>query len=195
MTEILPPKRRSSTHISSVRARFDLLAAHVDQAAPIDPRLLSGCRSQGGLASVDAPELGIHSMSLNTLKSVSDEHIEGGFGELDRLRRATIRSRPSAEHRASPGAPESSVQAEKSETEELREQRQKLIDSCAFMADQYNNLLSIYRRALDRLEHGRADPANERRLLDSHLKRFRGPKAQPLALVAPEQGPGPRNED
>ena len=147
------------------------------------------CRSQGGLASVDAPDLRIRSMSLNTLKIISEEHIEGGFRKLDRLRRIAIKGRLGPDHSASPGAP-ASAQAGKAEADELREQRQKLIDSCAFMADQYNDLLSIYRRALDRLEHGRADPANERRLLDSHLKRFRGPKAQPLALVGRENVPG-----
>ena len=190
MTETSSPKRRSATHISSARARFELLVAHVERAALIDARLMNGCRSQGGLASVDAPELGIHSMSLNTLKVVSEEHIEGGFRELDRLRRIAIKSRLGPDHSASPGAPASSAQSGKDEADELRGQRQKLIDSCAFMADQYNDLLATYRRALDRLEHGRADPANERRLLDSHLKRFRGPKAQPLALVGRENVPG-----
>lgn len=173
---------RTSRHIQSIRARHDLLLAHANDEAGIDSRLASSCRSQGALAKLDAPDLAIHHMSLNTLKVVSTNYLNGGFEELDRLRRlVALRSNPKTG--AERGAGETKGSSARSEVAELRSQRQRLVDSCAFMADQYNDLLTHYRRALDRLDKGRADPANERRLLDNHLQRFRGPKAQPMVLV------------
>jgi len=174
---------RTSRHIQSVRARFDLLKAHVNDKRGIDSRLAKSCRSQGALAKLDAPDLAIHHMSLNTLKVVSSDYLPGGFAELDRLRRLVAgrsNSRISAERRTDESQPSQS----RTTVAELRAQRQSIIDSCAFMADQYNDLLSNYKRTLDRLEKGRADPTNERRLLNNHLQRFRGPKAQPLTVVA-----------
>ena len=173
---------RTSRHIQSVRARYDLLLAHVRDECGIDSRLAKSCRSQGALAQLDAPELAIHHMSLNTLKVVSTNYLKGGFEELERLRRLVAR-RPNPKTSAERVAGETPGSSARSEVAELRIQRQHLVDSCAFMADQYNDLLTHYRRALDRLDKGRADPANERRLLDNHLQRFRGPKAQPMVLV------------
>lgn len=187
-------QRRASRHIQSTRSRYDLLVAHVDRKAPLDTRLFQGCCSQGALANVDAADLGIQPMSLNTLKTISEDFIAGGFRELDRLRRIAARTRSKSTATHSSDATTSSQQPTESEAEVHREHRQKLIDSCAFMADQYGDLLSMYRRALDRLDTGRADPANERRLLEIHLKRFRGPRAQPLTLVGANDSQGPRNE-
>ena len=173
---------RTSRHIQSVRARHDLLLAHVRDERGIDSRLAKSCRSQGALAQLDAPELAIHHMSLNTLKVVSTNYLKGGFEELERLRRLVAR-RPNPKTSAERVAGETPGSSARSEVAELRIQRQHLVDSCAFMADQYNDLLTHYRRTLDRLDKGRADPANERRLFDNHLQRFRGPNAQPMILV------------
>ena len=82
---------RTSRHIQSVRARHDLLLAHVRDECEIDSRLAKSCRSQGALAKLDAPELAIHHMSLNTLKVVSTNYLNGGFEELERLRRLVAR--------------------------------------------------------------------------------------------------------
>lgn len=173
---------RSFRYIQSVRALHDLLLAHSSDLAVIDSRIMKSCQSQGMLAKLDAPDLSIHGMSLNTLKTVSDNHLSGGFLELDRLRRLVARNRKSRKPIVRDGDAPSATPA-RSEMADLRNQRQSLINSCAFMADQYNDLLSIYRRTLDRLERGRAEPANERRLLEGHLSRFRGPKGQPMVLV------------
>ena len=195
MTDASSADRNSSRHIQSARSRLDLLDAHVEHAAPIDARLLDGCRSQGALAQVEALDLGIVPMSLNTLKAVSDDYLTGGFAELDRLRRIAARTMLKSAPKTSSERSASSPPPEQSEHQAWLEQRQKLVDSCAFMADQYNDLLATYRRALDRLDKGRANPENERRLLDVHLKRFRGPRAQPLTLVSQEAASGPRHDD
>lgn len=177
--------KRSSRYIQSVRARHDLLSAHVNNSAEIDGRLATSCRSQGELAKLEAPDLSIHRMSLNTLKVVSSSYLMGGFEELDRLRRL-VAHQHSKNGSNRPHPDENPRERERSDVARLLEQRQKLVDSCAFMADQYNDLLANYRRALDRLDKDRADPANERRLLENHLKRFRGPRAQPLVVIGTE---------
>lgn len=174
--------KRTARYIQSVRARHDLLLAYINDAAVIDTRLAASCRSQGDLAKLDAPDLSICRMSLNTLKSVSAAYLTGGFEDLDRLRRLAAR-RIFGKAGGGRLASETDRERDKAVVAEMAEQRQKLVDSCAFMADQYNDLLTHYRRALDRIDKGRADPANERRLLENHLKRFRGPKAQPLIVV------------
>jgi len=52
-----------------------------------DQLLRDALKSQGGLAKYTNEELGIKSTSINTLKRISTEVVEGGFKALDDLRK------------------------------------------------------------------------------------------------------------
>lgn len=49
--------------------------------------LINNCKSQADLASVERKSVGIQPMSLNTFKKYANEILDGGFKEIDRLRR------------------------------------------------------------------------------------------------------------
>ncbi len=160
-----------------------LLQKSMAQDGVLDPRIATGCTSQTALAHLDLPDLKIKPMSLNTLKSASAQCLPGGFRELDRLRRSALDAfRKVRQERSTPSS-QSTHRSQELHASELRDQRQRLVDSCAFAADQYNELLGLFRRALERADKGRLDSDNERRLLEAHLARFRGARAQPLVLI------------
>lgn len=51
-----------------------------------DETLKLALKSQGKMAKYQNVEQGINTLSLNTLKSLSDQLLEGGYAELDKLR-------------------------------------------------------------------------------------------------------------
>lgn len=54
------------------------------------PGLTAALKSQGALAKFGAAESGITSSSLNTVKRIANDVLDGGFDSLDRLRRAAL---------------------------------------------------------------------------------------------------------
>lgn len=64
-----------------------------------DKLLRDALKSQGGLAKYTNNELGICSTSINTLKRVSTEVVEGGFKALDDLRNGALERIEDLEHR------------------------------------------------------------------------------------------------
>ena len=49
--------------------------------------LISKCSSQSRLAGIERKSAGIVFMTLNTFKKYADEYIDGGFNEINRLRK------------------------------------------------------------------------------------------------------------
>lgn len=64
-----------------------------------DISLRHAFKSQGGLAKYMNAELDIHSTSINTLKRVCAEVIDGGFKSLDDLRKGALERIEDYEHR------------------------------------------------------------------------------------------------
>lgn len=84
-------------YANSSIARFRLLARALEGKSTIPSELLTACRSQGGLASLDIPSEGITAMSLNTLKKCADTLIEiGGWEKLDKMRQIFSETRKNA---------------------------------------------------------------------------------------------------
>jgi hypothetical protein len=54
------------------------------------PGLAAALKSQGALANFGAAGSGVTSSSLNTIKRIANEVLDGGFDGLDRLRRAAL---------------------------------------------------------------------------------------------------------
>lgn len=75
----------------STLARFALLERALSGEKSIPASLRQASRSQGKLARLSLPDLGIEPMSLNTLKSMADVAIEsGGWEKLDEMRQAYL---------------------------------------------------------------------------------------------------------
>lgn len=72
----------------SAYARYKLLRSALKNHSKLPLELKKACDSQHAFAALDLPQNGIHPMSLNTLKAVTELVIEeGGWATLDLLRR------------------------------------------------------------------------------------------------------------
>lgn len=82
------PNKRIDRSIKSIIALRNFLRDVCEKpgAHKADELLREALKSQGGLAKYTNAELGIASTSINTLKRVSAEVIDGGFRALDDLR-------------------------------------------------------------------------------------------------------------
>lgn len=87
----MPDKRvdRSSKSIVSLR-NFLKDVCETPKLYRDDDLLREALKSQGSLAKYTNAELGISSTSINTLKRVSAEVVEGGFKALDDLRKGAL---------------------------------------------------------------------------------------------------------
>lgn len=86
------PDKRIDRSIKSIIALRNFLRDICEKpgAYKEDELLRDALKSQGGLAKYANAELGIGSTSINTLKRVSAEVIEGGFRALDDLRKGAL---------------------------------------------------------------------------------------------------------
>lgn len=86
------PDKRIDRSIKSIIALRNFLRDVCEKpgAYKADELLRVALKSQGGLAKYTDAELGIASTSINTLKRVSAEVIEGGFRALDDLRKGAL---------------------------------------------------------------------------------------------------------
>lgn len=86
------PDKRIDRSIKSIVALRNYLrdVCEKPRAYTADELLRDALKSQGGLAKYTNAELGIASTSINTLKRVSAEVIEGGFRALDDLRKGAL---------------------------------------------------------------------------------------------------------
>jgi hypothetical protein len=80
--------KRVNNNIKSILALRDLLRKVCEQPSEYvkDSVLVKSLRSQGATARYSKQNENILGSSINTLKRISDEHIDGGFQALDRLR-------------------------------------------------------------------------------------------------------------
>lgn len=91
----MPPlDKRVERNTGSILSLRDLLTdvARNPAAHQSDRHLVDALRSQGALAKLGRPELGIHSCSLNTQKRLAEDAIEGGYASLDTLRHNALRA-------------------------------------------------------------------------------------------------------
>lgn len=93
MERDLEAKIRPKT--ASVRKQFELLQ-HVVKAPesiaePLRDALLPALASQGALAALELPEIGIVGMSLNTHKAIADEELQGRYAVLNDYRKAALK--------------------------------------------------------------------------------------------------------
>lgn len=80
--------KRVNNNIKSILALSDLLRKVCEQPSEYvkDFVLVKSLRSQGATARYSKESENILGSSINTLKRISDENIDGGFQALDRLR-------------------------------------------------------------------------------------------------------------
>jgi len=72
----------------SVQAVFQFLITVIREPEGFinDQKLLSALTSQGRFYRTDIEGYNIHGLSLNTVKKIANENVDGGFEALDRLR-------------------------------------------------------------------------------------------------------------
>lgn len=70
----------------SVFNLFELLTSYVTGKKNPPPWLTKACSSQGAIAALSKPEMGIRPMSLNTFKKCAEYRLVGGFKQFDELR-------------------------------------------------------------------------------------------------------------
>lgn len=96
----MPDKRVERSIKSTIALRHFLRAVCEKPEVYREDKLLrNALKSQGGLAKYTNSELGICPTSINTLKRVSAEVIEGGFKALDDLRNGALDRVEDLEHR------------------------------------------------------------------------------------------------
>lgn len=84
--------KRIERHSVSVLALYELLKAIASDSRSFleKPGLHESLKSQGALAKLCIEDRGIIGSSLNTVKRIADQVINGGFPALDRLRLAAL---------------------------------------------------------------------------------------------------------
>lgn len=84
--------KRVERNASSVYALRDYLLSIARNPAGFitDTSLIQSLKSQGALAKLCHDDRGIHASSLNTIKRIANDHLDGGFEALDLLRRRAI---------------------------------------------------------------------------------------------------------
>jgi len=81
----------TSSKISSVANTMAMLERLIAVPKVHTVVTIDNLKTQAALASLDLPELGIHPMSLNTLKHYVKESVPGGWEVFDELRKKAIR--------------------------------------------------------------------------------------------------------
>jgi hypothetical protein len=104
----------------------------------------SNFKSQSDISKLDIPEKSIIPMSLNTLKAVADEYLDGGWEALDRLRKTALNTvRKASINKGKPSR--GSVNDLKSQLEASKKESQNFLNEIGRFADQYKNLLEVAR--------------------------------------------------
>lgn len=88
----MPIDSRVRKSINSLKALKQLISELVADPVPFNPenQVHAALRSQGSLARFESTSFQICPSSINTIKRNADLTLEGGFAELDELRRAAL---------------------------------------------------------------------------------------------------------
>lgn len=170
----------------SLLARVSALQLLIDNPGDANQKLIEACKAQSKLAGIAIDDLGIKSMSLNTLKMTCNRILKNGFDELDLLRKQSVEKYEAYLFKLNRTQKKNSKSYYQDKINELEKVQQNLINSHVFMAEKYTQLLNLYRRHLQKVQAGNINIDNEFRLLDQHLRRFGEPGAPALTLVKDE---------
>ena len=170
----------------SLTARINALQSASDNPEIANLDLIEACKSQSKLAALTIDDLGIKSMSLNTLKMTCNGLLNNGFDELDLLRKQSIEKYEAYLFKLTRTQKKNSKSYYQDKINELEKVQQNLINSHVFMAEKYSQLLNLYRRHLQKVKDGNINIDNEFRLLDQHLRRFGEPGSPALTIVKDE---------
>jgi Skp family chaperone for outer membrane proteins len=119
--------------------------------------------TQGALAKISLPELGIFPSSLNSLKSYAETYLDGGWEELDLARKEALIGIKDKSKKPSLSKSSKKYIAEALKRE--KEQTQHLLNEIARFAEQYahlNEICQIHSRDDDRFS----------RQYKEHLRRY-----------------------
>lgn len=168
---------------ASLTSRINALKLAIENPASANIELIYACKSQTKLANLQILQLGIYSMSLNTLKETSNRILEDGFHSLELLRKQlpTTYEHYLSEINNINKKNTKSYYQEKIHALEITQQN--LINSLIFLTEKYTELLSLHRRLLAKIKDGNINVANETRLLEQHLKRFGEQGSRNLTVV------------
>ncbi|SDG76936.1 hypothetical protein [Janthinobacterium sp. YR213] len=148
----------------STLARFALLEKALRGEKSIPASLRHACRSQGKLARLSLPNLGIEPMSLNTLKNQADVAIEsGGWEKLDEMRQSYL-------HAIEGSAPSSEKPL--SATEQLKTAIARLEESLAIERRYRLRLQTSYAALIRRMRISAESDQDLAIFLNRHLAAF-----------------------
>lgn len=137
---------RSRPKTTSVRKQFELLkqltADPSSVADGVREVLLPALASQGALAALELPEMGIVGMSLNTHKAIANDELSGCYEAMNEYRKAALEKLKAAERRvAEPGR--GTLNWYKSDAEEKSAKLQRVADDIALMSLQLDEVLKL----------------------------------------------------
>lgn len=174
------------TNELSLIARIKALQSLIDNPEDANQILVNACKAQSKLAGLVIDDLGIKSMSLNTLKMTCNRILKDGFDELEQLRKQSLQKYEAYLFKLNRIQKKDSKSYYQSKIKELEDIQQNLINSHVFMAEKYSQLLNLYRRHLQKVKDGNINIDNESRLLNQHLSRFGEPNSPALTIVKAE---------
>lgn len=170
----------------SLLARVSALQLLIDNPGEANQKLIDACKAQSKLAGIAIEDLGIRSMSLNTLKMTCNRILKNGFDELEFLRKQSIEKYEEYLLNLDRTLKNNSKSHYQDKIKYLENVQQNLVNSHVFMAEKYSQLLNLYRRNLQKVQDGNINIDNELRLLDQHLRRFGEPSSPALTIVKEE---------
>ncbi len=167
----------------SLRARIKEIQLALKYPDKVNIELIKACKSQTKLAKLQLDSLDIYPMSLNTLKEASNRILINGFNEFDELRKQLLDTYDVylSNIKSSKIKTTKSIYKEKISNLEIAEQN--LINSLVFITEKYSELISLYRRHLQKVKDGNVNINNEFRLLEQHIRRFGEPGTPALTSV------------
>lgn len=148
----------------SVANTFTLLKKAIEGPESVSAIFIEACKSQGLLASLNYPELGICAMSLNTMKTHADNNGNILWSQLDAYRKAALKKHQQhakSKIRLSRGS-KTYLEVRLAVTE--KELQQKINEIIQFV-DRYDDLLLLSR------DHARLNSTFEAKL-KRHLDRY-----------------------
>lgn len=145
MIEKVKGKRNSS--LGGALKRYRMLESALGNPKRAKAELVESCESQGKLAALMQPDVGVHAMSLNTLKRLANEEISnGGWAELDRARRELYRWYRKQRNRQ-PVRPKNTREQLKEKLAALEGKVEQLHRGRAVLIRAYSELLGIAQKA------------------------------------------------
>ncbi len=144
MTQRSDAQSRPKT--TSVKKQFELLKQVISDlnsvASAVRDALLPALVSQGALAALELPEIGIVGMSLNTHKAIANNELSGGYEAINEHRKVALEKLKAAGRRsAAPGR--GTLNWYKAEAEDKSAKLQQVADDIALMSLQLDEVLKL----------------------------------------------------